>query len=504
LDWSRIQRILVSVVAPAGEPGVSGRIDIDELALRLPPDATGKERETPTRVKTGSVADIRGCPPVYETADVDADADTPAPELRADVCVVGGGSGGIGTAIAAAREGATVILVEKQSILGGTSTAAYITNWEPGPGCDLAREIHDRLTAYQDGVRLDKPAYDQTLTRASRGHMTFEITPFHDVVMGMLHETGRCRVLLDTMFTHVKTDTNTREVLCIRTVNRDGVEQWIRARVFVDCTGGAYLCNAAGAEMMLGVDPKSRFNEPGAPEKAVERLNALELAYRIRPRANPVRQPMPPGVKPRRGGYAFGVPSGDRMVNACGGLASGWELIEKGYVKTRLELEKRVRAHWHWLQKEKFPDYEFDSVAPMLAIRESYRTVGDYVLVEQDLLAGIEKQTHDDIIAIADHPMDTHGSGGGLGEVAAPYGIPYRCLIPRDWRNLLVACRGASFSHIAASSCRLSRTIMALGHAAGLAAFQASRDARPPVAGVDIGAIQTQLNMPPSTRSPSP
>jgi hypothetical protein len=51
-----------------------------------------------------------------------------------------------------------------------------------------------------------------------------------------------------------------------------------------------------------------------------------------------------------------------------------------------------------------------------------------------------------------------------------PYGIPYRCLLPRSLDNLLVACRGAGFSSLAASSCRLSRTMMQLGQAAGTAA----------------------------------
>ena len=54
--------------------------------------------------------------------------------MRTDVCVVGGGSGGIGAALAAARAGADVILVERMDRLGGTSTNAYVCNWEPGPG----------------------------------------------------------------------------------------------------------------------------------------------------------------------------------------------------------------------------------------------------------------------------------------------------------------------------------------------------------------------------------
>ncbi len=65
--------------------------------------------------------------------------------LRPDVCIVGGGSGGIGAAIAASRAGANVILIEKQARLGGTSTRSYVCNWEPGPGDAIAREIYDRL-----------------------------------------------------------------------------------------------------------------------------------------------------------------------------------------------------------------------------------------------------------------------------------------------------------------------------------------------------------------------
>jgi hypothetical protein len=63
-------------------------------------------------------------------------------------------------------------------------------------------------------------------------------------------------------------------------------------------------------------------------------------------------------------------------------------------------------------------------------------------------------------------------------ELKVGYGIPFRCLMPLEYDNLLVACRGASFSHIAASSCRLSRTMMVLGEAAGAAAAVAVRQGR--------------------------
>jgi hypothetical protein len=126
--------------------------------------------------------------------------------------------------------------------------------------------------------------------------------------------------------------------------------------------------------------------------------------------------------------------------------------------------------------------------------------VGEYVLTQHDLLAGLEKQDHPDIIAIADHAMDVHGAGGKHvhGELKGAYGIPYRCLIPKGQTNLLIACRGASFSHIAASSCRLSRTMIALGRAAGVAAAMAATS-NASVGKIDVAALRCSLGMPGST-----
>jgi len=89
--------------------------------------------------------------------------------------------------------------------------------------------------------------------------------------------------------------------------------------------------------------------------------------------------------------------------------------------------------------------------------------------------------------------MDTHGSHGRpCGELSEPYGVPFRCLIPRGFRNLLVACRGASFSALAASSCRLTRTMMQLGQAAGTAAALAVQLGLP-AAGVPAKPLRAAL-----------
>ena len=85
-----------------------------------------------------------------------------------------------------------------------------------------------------------------------------------------------------------------------------------------------------------------------------------------------------------------------------------------------------------------------------------------------------------------------HGQGRGASELPAPYGIPFRCLLPRGWKNLLVACRAAGFSHIGASSARLSRTMIQLGQAAGTAAAL-SAEANVDVADTHPRALRERL-----------
>ena len=445
-------------------------------------------------------------------------------ELSTEVCIVGGGSGGYSSALAAARAGADCILVERQQMLGGTSTAAYVSNWEPGPGDSIAREIFGRLREIDAvgitsdhnadrrqgsfGLWLTTPGltYDQTLrrsglTRKDWHGVVFDPHKLSDVVREMLDETGKCRVMLGTEFVEVKSEGE--RLVSIGAETDDGTAYRIRARVFIDSTGGAHLCRAAGYEMMLGPESKSRFGERSAPDEPGTTLNAISLCYRIRKSDQPQRQPTPdPPVKNwPRSAHVTSVPGGGLIVNPLA-MLPGRALIDLGYRECMERGRRIVEAQWRWLQeKPAFREYEFDSFAPMLGIRESYRVVGEYVLRQQDLEAGLQRQTHPDIIAIADHSMDVHGEGARRvhGEMKQPYGVPYRCLIPKGSTNLLVACRGAGFSHIGASSCRLSRTIIQLGHAAGTAAAMAV-EADVAVQEVDVRALGEKLKVEPPNR----
>jgi glycine/D-amino acid oxidase-like deaminating enzyme len=448
------------------------------------------------------------------TGDVATEGQT----MTCDVCVVGGGSGGFGAALAAARTGAKVVLIEKLSRLGGTSTSALVSNWEPGPGEAFAEEIYQRLSAVDGavaiaarvhsykpnepyglayGVQGSKLTFADTLKRAGlpenrQASVVMRPDALADAMLALLKEAG-VTVLVETSF--AQAETGEGRVRAVRTVDAEGRRGRIEAKVFIDATGGAHLCRAVSCETMLGVEARSRFDEPSAPEKPAEFLNAISLCYRIRKLAAARRQPAPGKAVPfPKTAFVCGVGEDELIVNPLP-LVEGMMLIREGYDATLAVARERVRAHWHWLQGHPhFRDYELVDLAPLLGIRESYRVVTEHILTERDVRTGVKASPHKDLVAVADHALDIHGGGHGAKELKEPYGIPYRCLVPKGWRNLLVAGRCAGFSHIAASSCRLNRTMMALGHAAGLAAAQAARDGRD-VREVDVSKMQEDLGL---------
>jgi hypothetical protein len=440
--------------------------------------------------------------------------------MTADVCVVGAGSAGIGAALAAARRGIKVVLVERQTEIGGTGVNAMVSAWEPGPGCSISREIFDRLSRIPQAVGVARVypnatnsfpmgqwyvtpglSYESTLRRAGVPQDQMRCVPYDPqaldrVVREMLAEIERVTLLVGTTFFHAETDEAKTRVEAILVEDEHRHVTRIRAKIFIDSTGCIHLARAAGCEVMLGVDPRDRFDEPAAPQRSTLQLNAISRCYRVRPSQNPHREPAvePPVPHFAQVAHVTGWKDGVRVINPLP-MLPGRALVDLGYQQCVEITDKAVRAHWHWLQgTPDFAGYEFAGAAPLLGIRESYRLLARYVLTQHDLQAGLTRQTHADIIAVADHPCDIHGAGGHLTTVTEAYGIPYRCLIPAGpWDNLLVACRGSGFSKIAASSCRLQRTMIQLGHAAGVAAAMAVA-ADVPVDEIDVDRLVHELD----------
>ena len=440
---------------------------------------------------------------------------------RFELVVIGGGSGGFAAALAAARPGVKTLLVEKADCLGGTSTRGGVNCWEPGAGgTGIPFDLYLRLKRIPKAVgvyalgrhgcyyRKDREPYRfpgglyvidphlhyvDTLRRYGLGGMAgneavfrklhhgipFEPQTMADEMLRMLQETGCCEVVFDTSFVRAAYEGGR-----VRAVELSSGAS-VTADAFVDGTDGR-LCVAVGCETMTGQEARSRFHEPDAPETANPRVNGATLIYRVKKCGRQAIAPLPEGIPEKcwwQGRFPAACmntyPNGDLNINMLPSM-EGAECVKLGGEAALAECRRRVLAHWHHLQTEyaEFREYEMCWIAPMLGVRETRRIAGEYVLNENDLRAGFSGQRHPDIIAVADHAMDTHGAGtgrAGCGELTQPYGVPYRCLVPKGFKNLLIAGRAASLSSLAASSCRLSRTMMALGQAAGTAVALAKR-----------------------------
>jgi len=432
-----------------------------------------------------------------------------------DIIIIGGGSGGVGTALAASDYDKTlnILLIEKESLLGGTSTICGVNNWEPGVSSNLPYhyEMAQKLMEENSGcvgettrfVANDFPfglseksnsPYEDTLKRAGVKDTNFRRFHFDPFAMSLLLKDmlrqRNVEVMLNAEFVSCSVLNNKIEY--IKVFNKiDDKEINLSAKIYIDASGDIVLAREAGCDYSIGSDTKADYNEPSAPEIKENTLNGVSLIFVIGKKETLAVDEIPEEYKNidlsnwknfDNGdsvtiSFITKYNNGDLCVNMLPTM-EGWEYYELG--ERAYEVSKaRVYYYFNYLQRKYGMDkYEIKYIFPKLGVRESYRLKAEYVLNENDIRIGLDnKDLANRFIAIADHPLDTHGSkNSGLSSVNQPYGIPYEVMLPKEIKNLLVACRGAGFSHIAASSSRLSRTMMALGEAGGVASAMAIKE----------------------------
>ena len=413
--------------------------------------------------------------------------------LECDVAVAGGGSAGFAAAWSAAKRGVYVVLIEREDALGGTSTVGGVSSWEPVCGArglpelvyerlkkegqaGVYRFVHHGCWSEKDGLarfpgallEIDRDApYSATLRRHGPGiadekwfrtncrGVIFDPDAMSRTMRAMLDETGRCRVMTGISFVSAKRDGGRITALRLS----DGTV--LEPKVVIDACGA--VAKSVGCELMES-----------------DRPNGASLIYRVvrsDGASEPPGQPQPCWwAKWYPSAFCMTLPNGEIAVNMLPTM-SGEEVKRLGESAAFDESRCRVEAHWRWMQSKwpAFSGWRICHVASRLAHRETFRVRGDYVLTCDDVRRGVRPP---DEIASADHALDSHGGEGFGGELKAPYGIPYRCLVAAGMDNLLLAGRIASFDTKAASSCRLSRTMMKLGEAVGAAAALATQNGR--------------------------
>lgn len=398
-----------------------------------------------------------------------------------DVIVAGGGASGLIAAVAAARSGARVALVERAGCLGGTATsgmvAQYIGLFNGTVRCvgGIGFELTQRIEAAggSDGFRR------YTLAEASANPVTITNFPFNPEVVkivadDMTREAG-VDVLLHSRVVGPLMEGNRVAGLLLENVSG---RRALRSRMLVDATGDAVIAAAAGIPY-AGEEPDLR--DQRQPLTLVFRMSNVDVrAFRAIPREQK-RAIALDGL--RRGQLAweslsFCSTPGDTDAICLMSRIHGIDALD-GAELTRAEQvgRQQIKTIVPFL-REHVPGFErsvLAGIAERVGIRETRRIVGRHTLTTEDIVGG---KRFADAVALGAGPMDLHEAGGtgvDLWMPPAPFEIPLACLLPRTIEGIVVTGRAISATREANGGARHMGTAMCLGHAAGAYAALAAR-----------------------------
>ena len=413
-------------------------------------------------------------------------------EKNYDVVVAGGGPAGIVAAIAAARNSAKTLLVERYGFLGGQSSASLVYPWmsfhDPQGNQvikGIAQEIVERLIALggSPGHVPDTVGYVSMLT-------PFDVEAFKYVAQEMVLEAG-ADLLLHTWITDATIKDGIMEAL--GAINKSGRAE-LHGKIFVDATGDADVAYFAGAELAKGRDADGatqpmtmNFRLGGVDmEQVRDYMEKHPDEFYPATRYDILNQlPYPTGVQgfytiwkegnlpiPRQQLLLFaGMRPGEIGVNTSriiGLDATDADDLTKAEIEGRRQVMMLIKFF-----RERVPGFAncyLITTATQVGVRETRRIIGDYVLTGDDVT---QARRFQDSIARSAYPIDIHNpkdAGNVTYDVHLDHDIPYRCLIPKGVKNLLAAGRIISVTHEAFAAIRVTPPVMAIGQAAGTAA----------------------------------
>jgi glycine/D-amino acid oxidase-like deaminating enzyme len=419
-----------------------------------------------------------------------------------DVCVVGAGSAGSTAAIAAARSGATVLLVDRLPFLGGTSTAVLDTFYGFYTPGSAARKVvggiaDDVVTA----LRSLGPVIERPNTYGAGTGVTY-LAEHLKVAWEQLVTGAGARVLLHTLLQDADVVDGRVESIVVAT--RAGLAR-ITGTVFIDASGDADLSAFAG----FGYETAGE-TDPAQTLTTTFRMANVDLGRRRTISKQAFHQLMAAAADsgdydlPRREGSDHITPIDGVMATIMTRLESvrrdrdgrlvnatdPWFLTDAEMAGRRQALEYVRFLH------DRVPGYEHASLVALgtqIGVRETRRVYGDARLTREDVLAA---RVSADTIGLSGAPIEDHHAGADTVWEYLPdgsaVGIPYRTLVVRDAANVLVAGRCFSATHDAHAAVRSMAQCMAMGQAAGTAAAMAVASGQDP-RDIDVGALRSRL-----------
>ncbi len=411
--------------------------------------------------------DLRGAPP-ESTAPTTASgvSGLATTDLDTDIVVAGGGLAGVCAAIAAARNGARVVLVQDRSRLGGNSSSEvkmHVCGADASGGRRGWRE-----SGLIEELRLEDAVRNP--------QCSFELWDL--LLYDRVRSEPQIELLLDTAVCGVELSGGRIERVLARS---DRTERAYRIRTHhaIDATGDSRLAHEAGAQMRRGREPRAEFNESLAPEQVDPHTQGSSILFTSRQFDKPM--PFTPPAWARK------ITREQLRMRRPKSWEYGYWWIEWGGMLDTISDDARIRHEllsivmgvWDYIKNSgdcpESTNWAMDWVGMIPGKRDSRRVAGDHILTQNDILRG----DIEDAVAIGGWSMDDHPSGGFDDESHKPaqqimppdaYNIPLRSLYSVNIANLFMAGRNISASHVAFSSARVMATCAVIGQAAGTAA----------------------------------
>lgn len=391
-------------------------------------------------------------------------------EQAADLVVVGGGMAGICCAIAAAREGVRVILVQDRPVLGGNASSE-VRLWMLGATSHMGS---NNRWAREGGV-IDEIMVENVWRNPEGNPIVFD-----SLLLEWVTREPNISLLLNTAVSAAETYEQSRIRSVTAYCSQNETLYTLAAPLFCDASGDGILGYLAGAAFRMGAEATTEFDEGLAKPEATHELLGDSLYFYSRDTGRPV-QYVPPAFAlqditqiPRyrelrvsdSGCRLWWLEYGGKMNTIRGAEEIKWELWRIAY------------GVWNYIKNSgEFPEAESLTLEWMGMIpgkRESRRFEGDLILTQGDI---VEQRRHFDAVSVGGWAIDLHPPEGVYSAGPActqwhakgVYQIPLRTMYSRNIPNLFLAGRIISASHVAFGSTRVMATCAQNAQAVGMA-----------------------------------
>ena len=403
---------------------------------------------------------------------------------KTDLCVIGGGMSGLCCAIAAARHGIKVVLIQDRSVLGGNASSE-IRMWICG-----SHGKDNRETGIVEEIILENFYQNPSLKFPLWDSVLYEKAMAEENLTLLLNSSCLDCTMNGKKIESVKAWQSNAETFHI-----------VSAEYFADCSGDSILSTLSGAEFMYGREAKSDFNETIPPDIADKKTMGMSCLFQIRETDHPVKFTPPK--------WAYKYESDADLPYKDHSRSNNFWWIELGGVwdcvhdtdRCRDELLKICYGVWDHMKNygdHGVENWELEWIGFLPGKRESRRYVGKHIVTQNDVEAGGK---FEDIVAYAGWTMDDHFPEGfyyteGYPTIfhpaPTPWGLPIRCMISKNIENLTFAGRNISVTHAALSSTRVMATCSLLGQALGTAIAEAINTSLS-IENIDIKKLQQTL-----------